>query len=83
MVLAAAVAFVGTHVLLWHPLRRPLVQRMGEAAFAALYSLVAFVMLGWLILAYRSAPASAAWWPVGDTLWAIATGRSCSSPRSC
>ena len=72
-VLAAAVAFVGSHFLLSHPLRAPLVRRIGEGGFQALYSLVAAVTLVWLALAYRAAPATEPLWPVGDGLWAIAT----------
>lgn len=72
-VVAAAIAFVGTHFLLSHPLRAPLVRATGEKGFLGLYSLVAFATLGWLITAYRAAPAAAPLWPVGDTLWAIGT----------
>jgi uncharacterized membrane protein len=72
-VLVAAVAFVGTHFLLSHPLRAPLVARVGERGFAGLYSLVAFATLIWLALAYRAAPAGDPLWPVGDAIWAIAT----------
>lgn len=72
-VLAPAVAFVGTHFLLSHPFRNRLVAAIGEAGFLALYSLVAALTLGWLVVAYRAAPASAPLWPVGNTLWAVAT----------
>lgn len=72
-VLAAAAAFVGTHFLLSHPLRRPLVARIGEGPFLGLYSLVAAVTLMWLALAYRAAPMGPLLWPVGDGLWALAT----------
>lgn len=72
-VLIAAVAFVGTHFLLSHPLRAPIVARTGEAGFLGVYSLVAAVTLGWLVFAYRAAPAAAPLWPVGDALWAVAT----------
>ena len=72
-VVAAAIAFVGTHFLLSHPLRAPLVRVTGEKGFLGLYSLVAFATLGWLVVAYRAAPAAAPLWPVGDTLWAIGT----------
>lgn len=72
-VTAAAAAFVGTHFLLSHPLRAPLVARTGERGFLLLYSLVAFATLGWLIFAYRAAPASPPLWPVGDGLWLGAT----------
>lgn len=69
----AAVAFVGTHFLLSHPLRAPIVARVGERGFLIVYSLVAFLTLGWLAIAYRGAPAAAPLWPLGDLLWAIAT----------
>ncbi|MFL9965992.1 NnrU family protein [Paraburkholderia sediminicola] len=72
-VVAAAVAFVGSHFLLSHPLRRGLVRAMGEVGFQGVYSLVAILTFGWLILAYRKAPLSAPLWPVGNGLWAIAT----------
>jgi len=72
-VLIAAVAFVGTHFLLSHPLRAPLVARLGERGFAGIYSLVAVGTLWWLSVAYRAAPAATPLWPVGDGLWAIAT----------
>ena len=72
-VLAAAAAFVGSHFLLSHPLRAPLVGRIGERAFLILYSLVAVATMAWLALAYRVAPAGAPLWDVGDGLWAIAT----------
>ena len=69
----AATAFVGTHFLLSHPLRAPLVAGLGERGFLLVYSLVAAVTLGWLVVAFRAAPAGAPWWPVGDAIWAVAT----------
>ena len=68
-VVAAAVAFVGTHFLLSHPLRGPLVSRTGERGFLLLYSVVAAVTLGWIYFAYTRAPAVPLLWPVGDGLW--------------
>ena len=73
MVLIAATAFVGTHFILSHPLRAPLVARLGEKGFLGVYSLVAAVTLIWMIVAYRAAPVTPMLWPVGDGLWAIAT----------
>lgn len=70
---AAGAAFVGAHFLLSHPLRKPIVDAVGNAAFLGIYSAVATVTLGWLALAYRAAPAGAPLWPVGDGLWAAAT----------
>lgn len=72
-VAVAAVAFVGSHFLLSHPLRGVLVRAIGAAAFQGVYSLVAFVTLGWLIWAYVKAPLTSPFWPVGDVLWAVVT----------
>jgi uncharacterized membrane protein len=72
-ILAAAAAFVGTHFLLSHPLRRLIVDTVGSAAFLGIYSVVAVATLGWLALAYRASPAGTPLWPVGDGLWAAAT----------
>ena len=72
-VVAAAVAFVGSHFLLSHPLRKGLVRAMGEVGFQGVYSLVAVLTLGWLIVAYRKAPLTAPLWPVGNGLWVVVT----------
>ena len=72
-VIAAAVAFVSTHFLLSHPLRKPIVDGVGAIPFLGIYSAVAAVTLGWLILAYRAAPAGHLLWPVGDALWVVVT----------
>src|ERR1700751_1586416 len=69
----AAIAFVGTHFLLSHPVRGPLVGAMGERGFSALYSVVALATVVWVVVAYRGPPATAPLWPVGDVLWAIVT----------
>jgi uncharacterized membrane protein len=70
---AASIAFVGAHFVLSHPLRKPIVDAVGSAAFLGIYSAVAAVTLGWMTLAYRAAPAGAPLWLVGDGLWAAAT----------
>ncbi|HEV2099732.1 MAG TPA: NnrU family protein, partial [Stellaceae bacterium] len=59
--------------LLSHPLRKPIVDIVGSATFLGIYSVVAAVTLGWLVLAYRAAPSGAPLWPVGGGLWAAAT----------
>lgn len=73
MVLIASVAFIGTHFLLSHPLRAPIVARVGEKGFLGLYSLVAFVTIGWMAHAYRNDIETTMLWPVGDGLWALAS----------
>ena len=72
-IVAASVAFVGSHFILSHPLRKPLVNAIGEAAFQGVYSVVSFVTLGWMILAYRRAPLTEPLWAVGNGLWVVVT----------
>lgn len=73
MLLLAAIAFVGTHFLLSHPLRALLVRALGERAFLGLYSAVAIATFTWMVVAYRSAPQTAPMWLAGDELRAAAT----------
>lgn len=73
MLLLASIAFVGTHFLLSHPLRAPLVRAMGEGAFLGVYSVVAIATLIWMVIAYRAMPLTAPAWSVGDGLWGLAT----------
>lgn len=71
---AAAVAFVGTHFALSHPLRAPLVKAVGAAGFQIVYSLVAFATLGWMVLAYRAVgPQAALWDGTLAGFWAISS----------
>lgn len=81
MLLIAATAFVGTHFLMSHPLRAPLVSRLGEKGFLGLYSLVAAATMIWMILAYRAAPVTPMLWPVGDDLWASACSPRWAMPK--
>lgn len=58
--LAASIAFVGGHLVMSHPLRAMLVQRLGDKGFLGVYSLVSFAAFGWMVLAFRAAPAERA-----------------------
>ena len=62
LVLAAA-AFLATHYIASTPLRAALVARLGKA-YLALYSLFAFVTLGWMIWAFYHAPFINLWYAV-------------------
>lgn len=70
--IAASVAFVGTHFALSHPLRAPLVKLLGEAGFMVIYSLVAFATLGWMVLAFRNVEGGLLGGS-GDLGWALAS----------
>ena len=71
----ASLAFVGTHFVMSHPMRRSLIERFGEKGFAGLYSLVALVTFGWMIWVYPSASAEAPQllWDAGPWGFNIAT----------
>lgn len=71
--LTASAAFVGTHLLMSHPLRAGLIARLGERGFMGVYVLVSFLTLGWIVVAFRAIPAEPPLWAVGDALWMIAT----------
>ena len=74
--IAAALAFVGSHFALSHPLRMPLVRALGARSFQILYSLVALATFIWMVLAFRAVPPapSALWNGQGDLVWAVSTG---------
>lgn len=71
--LAATVAFVGSHFLLSHPLRGPLTARLGERGFLPVYALVAAATFAWFIAAAVAAPGGPIWWIAGPGLWDLAT----------
>ena len=69
-----AILFVGTHFLLSHPLRGPLVRAMGEKAFQGLYSLIAIVTFGLMIYFYRIIGREPpALWQSGEAAWIVGT----------
>ncbi len=68
----ATASFVGTHLILSHPLRAPLVRRIGEPAFLGLYSLIAFATLAWVAVAARSLPPQPPCWVASQIGWHIA-----------
>lgn len=76
----ATAAFVGTHLILSHPLRAAVVSRLGERGFLGLYSLVAAATLAWVVVAWRSMPdpspawvAPLWWWPFASAVMLFAS----------
>jgi uncharacterized membrane protein len=69
----AAAAFVGTHFLLSHPLRQPVINRFGEKGFSAIYVIVSFVTFGLTIWVYRRIGRETPLWDQSDALWIVAT----------
>lgn len=61
---AAGLAFLLTHLgISSTPLRDLLARRFGERGYLALYSLIAFATLGWLVVAFNQAPHTSFLWP--------------------
>lgn len=70
--LAANVAFVGSHLAMSHPLRAPMVKALGDKAFQGVYSLISFAALGAVYFAFIAAP-SADLGGSGEAGWVLAT----------
>lgn len=73
--IAAAVAFVGMHFVLSHPLRATVVRVAGPIGFQAIYSLVALTSFVWLVRAYRAVgPGGEPLWNgQGEAMWGLAS----------
>jgi uncharacterized membrane protein len=69
----ASALFVGSHFLLSHPLRAGLVKRFGNGGFMGLYSLISFATFGWMIWAFKMAPAGEYHWVPNLKIWAISS----------
>ena len=65
----SAIAFVGTHFLLSHPLREPLVRRLGARAFQLLYSVIAILLFGATIYFYGAIGDEPQLWTPGEAAW--------------
>jgi uncharacterized membrane protein len=72
--LLSSIAFVGTHFLLSHPLRGPLVRAMGEGPFRGVYSMVALITFGLMVFFYHAIGRETyLMWNAGDAGWIIGT----------
>src|SRR6476469_10233552 len=71
--LGSAIAFVGTHFLLSHPLRGPLVRGVGEGPFRGIYSLVALITFGSTIYFYHKCGREPPLWDAGEAGWIVGT----------
>jgi uncharacterized membrane protein len=58
----ALAAFVGTHFLMSHPLRAPMVKGLGANGFQIAYSLISVLTFASAILLYRDLPAQSLMW---------------------
>lgn len=67
----SAIAFVGLHFLLSHPLRGSLVGKLGEKAFQGLYSVLALLTFGLMIYFYRVIGRQPQVWDLGEWVWPV------------
>lgn len=65
----SSLGFLGSHLILSHPFRRPLARSMGERAFQGLYSLIAFATFGAMIYFYRAIGDEPPLWQLGQWAW--------------
>lgn len=70
--IAANIAFVGSHFAMSHPLRAPMVKVLGAGGFQAVYSLISLAALAWVYFAFTAAPPADLPGP-GDIGWIAAT----------
>src|SRR3546814_5784336 len=73
LLIVTCVLFVGSHLLLSHPLRDGLAGRLGERGFQIVYSVVAIATLILVVQAWRGIPPEPPLWVVDDPLWMLAT----------
>lgn len=72
ILLAANIAFVGTHLGMSHTLRAPMVKALGDKGFQGAYTLVSFATLGGVYFAFIAAP-GADLGGSGEAGWVLAT----------
>lgn len=66
-------AFVGTHLLLSHPLRATMVRTLGPQGFLGVYSLIALGTFAWTIIAFDQIPSTPQLWDGRALLpWVVA-----------
>ena len=72
--LLSAILFVGTHFLMSHPLRDPLVGRVGERPFRGIYVVVSLITFAMTVYFYHAIGREPPLWaPPSDALWLIAS----------
>lgn len=67
----ATLVFLATHFVTSTPVRKSLVETMGERAYVGAYTLVSFLTIGWMVWAYRYAPFQPLWQIPGVRLWPL------------
>jgi uncharacterized membrane protein len=71
--LLSAILFVGTHFLMSHPLREPLVGRVGEGPFRAIYVVVSLITFAMMVYFYHAIGREPPLWDSGLAGWIAGT----------
>ena len=73
LLITTCALFVGSHLLLSHPMRAGLAGRLGERGFMIVYSIVAIATFVLIVQAWRGMPPEPPLWAVDDPLWILAS----------
>lgn len=73
MLVLACAAFVSSHFLMSHPMRKEMVRILKPGGFALAYSVVSLITFAWMAHTFARAPKAPPLWPVNDIVWAAAT----------
>ena len=73
LLITTCALFVGSHLLLSHPMRAGLAGRLGERGFMIVYSIVAIATFVMIVQAWRAMPPEPPLWAVDDPLWILAS----------
>ena len=69
----ANLLFVGGHLVLSHPLRKPMVALLGERGFLGVYSLVSLTLLAWIGHLFALQRSTLMVWQSNEALWIVAS----------
>jgi uncharacterized membrane protein len=71
VVAAWGAAFVASHLAMSHPLRRPMVARLGARGFSLVYSAVSLLTFVMMVRAYKAGPEQAPLWAAPQAVWIV------------
>jgi len=70
----ANLLFVAAHLVMSHPLRKPMVALLGERGFLGVYSLVSLCLLAWIGHLFALQRSTLMAWQSSEGLWILASG---------
>ncbi len=69
LLIIAVSLFVGSHEILSHPLRAPLLRLVGNTGFTIVYAIAAFGSLGWAVQIWKAIPPDRLWLAPAAVHW--------------